>query len=220
MLIRALRLVFLAVVTTLVFGCASTTTIQNAWYDQSYHGGAFRKIVVVGVHQDMITKRVFEDAFVASLQSAGVSALSGYQVLPPDARFGDPAWASAIESSGADGLISVRLLNVDTRTQVSTTLLPAGPAWGPYGPGWGGWGPYWGPYGGPDWGGGFVAVPQVTQYNVATVETNLWDVKTRRVVYAATTNTINPSSVATETPAFASLIIGQLQARGLLAAGK
>ena len=218
--IRALRLLFLAAVTMLVLGCASTTTIQNAWYDQSYHGGTFKRIVVVGVHQDMITRRVFEDAFAASLQAAGVSAQPGYQVLPPDARFGDPAWAAAIEASGADGLISVRLLDVDTRTQVSTTLLPAGPAWGPYGPGWGGWGPYWGPYGGPGWGGGFVAVPQVTQYNVATVETNLWDVQTRRVVYAATTNTINPNSVSTETPAFASLIIGQLQARGLLATGK
>jgi len=173
------------------------------------------------VHQDLSTRRAFEDIFAGKLQAAGVVALPGYQVLPSDVRFGDPAWTTAVESTGADGLISVRVLNVDTRTQVSTTLLPAGPAWGPYGPGWGGWGPYWGgPYWGPDFGGGFVAVPQVTQYNVATVETNLWDIKTRRVVYAATTSTVNPDSITNEAPGFAALIIGQLQARGLLASGK
>jgi hypothetical protein len=61
-----------------------------------------------------------------------------------------------------------------------------------------------------------TAVPMWTQYDVATVETNLWDVKTRRVVWAASTDTFNPASVQKETPGFASIIIGQLAARGLV----
>jgi hypothetical protein len=210
-----LRRLALLAVALAVAACAATTTIQSAWYDQSYHGGAFRKIVVVGIHQEYATTRQFEDIFAAQLREAGVQAVPGYQVLSNYARFGDPAWNAAIEASGADGLISVRLLNIDTRTQVSTMLIPAEPGWGPYGPGWGGWGPY-----GPGWGAPVVAVPQVTQYDVATVETDLWDVKTRRVVYAATTSTINPAAVPQETPGFASLIIGQLKARGLLAVSR
>jgi len=36
----------------------------------------------------------------------------------------------------------------------------------------------------------------------------------------ATTETVNPTSVASETPGFAKLIIGQLASRGLLPPGK
>jgi hypothetical protein len=60
-------------------------------------------------------------------------------------------------------------------------------------------------------------VQQVSQYDLATVETKLFDVPTRNLVWAATTSTFNPRSVAQETPGFADLIIGQLSERGIVA---
>jgi len=60
----------------------------------------------------------------------------------------------------------------------------------------------------------------VTQYDVANVETNLFDAKSKRVVWAGTTQTFNPRTVAQETPGFAKLIIAQLAARGLIAPSK
>ena len=183
--------------------CCASTSIRSAWYDSSYTGGPFRKIVVVGIHGAIADTRVFEDIFVQKLKAAGVDGVPGYQVLPADSTPGDPVWSAAVEATGADGLLSVRLLNVDTRTQVSTVIVPGPMVWGPYG----GW---WGP------GAGMVAMPQVTQYDIASVETNLWSVRTRRVVWAASTDTFNPTSVQQETPGFAGLIIGQLAARGLV----
>jgi len=61
-------------------------------------------------------------------------------------------------------------------------------------------------------------VQEVRQYDIATVETKLFDVKTKQLVWAATTSTFNPRSVARESPAFADLIIGQLASRGIIAA--
>ena len=203
----ALRLSFALAAALLVAACASTS-IRSAWFDASYTGGPFRKILVVGVHGNVADTRVFEDIFAQQLKAAGVDGVSGYQVLPAGAAPGDPVWNAAVEVTRADGLLAVRLLHVDTRTQVNTTIVPGPMVWGPYG----GW---WGP------GPGMVAVPQVTQYQVASVETNLWDVKTRRVVWAASTDTFNPTSVQQETPGFAKLIIGQLVARSLVpGAGK
>jgi hypothetical protein len=49
------------------------------------------------------------------------------------------------------------------------------------------------------------------------VESKLFDVPTKNLVWAATTSTFNPRSVARETPAFADLIIGQLSDRGVIA---
>jgi len=140
---------------------------------------------------------------VQKLKDAGVDAASGYRTLPQDTPPGEAVWNAAVDASGADALLSVRLLRVDTKTQVVTTMAP-----GPMG--WGAWGPWYGP--------GMAAVPEIQQYDVATAETNLWDVKTHRVVWAGTTETFNPSSVAKETPGFADVIIGQLKARGLIAA--
>jgi hypothetical protein len=183
--------------------CASTT-LQSAWYDTSYQGGPFRRILVVGVGSNLTERRVFEDIFAQRLTAAGTAGIPGYRFLPEDARSNEPGWNAGVEQSGADGLLRVRVLGVDTRTQVSTMMVPCPMMYGPY---YGGW-----------WGPPMVAVPAVTQYDVANVETNLFDVKTRRVVWGATTQTLNPTTVAQETPGFADLIITQLAARRLIAA--
>lgn len=198
------RAVLLLIAGLFLAGCASTS-LQSAWYDTSYSGGPFRKILVVGVGATLADRRVFEDSFAQQLNAAGTQGVPGYQFLPDDARRNEPGWNQGVAASGCDGLLLVRVLGVDTKTQVSTTMVP-----GPI---------YFGPYGRP-WGPQMVAVPEVTQYDVANVETNLFDVKTKRVVWAGTTQTFNPTTVAKETPGFAKLIIGQLAARGLIAAPK
>lgn len=188
----------------MVAACASTS-LQSAWYDTSYNGGAFKRILVVGVGSNVANRRVFEDIFSQRLSATGTQGIPGYRFLGDDARTNEPAWNAGVAQSGADGLLLVRLLGVDTKTHVYTTMMP-GPMYGPY------YGPWWGP--------SMVAVPQVTQYDIANVETSLFDVKTKRVVWAATTQTFNPSTVGEETPGFAQLIIGQLAARGLIASAK
>ena len=192
----------IALAALVVAGCASTS-IRSAWFDTSYNGGAMKKILVIGARGPIADQRVFEDIFAQKLQAAGVNGVPGYLVMPVNVPPGDPAWNAAIEASGADGLLAVRLLGVDTRTQVWTTMAPGPMLWGPYG----GW-----------WGPGTYTGPTVTQYEIASVETNLWDIKSRRLIWAATTDTFNPASVAQETPGFAGVILAQLAARGLIAA--
>jgi hypothetical protein len=197
-----LATVALACAALLVAACASTS-LRSAWYDTSYQGGAFKRVLVVGVGTNVADRRVFEDIFAQKLSALGTQGIPGYRFLPDDVRANEPGWNAGVAQSGADGLLLVRLLGVDTRTHVYTTMMP-GPMYGPY------YGPWWGP--------SMVAVPQVTQYDIANVETSLFDVKTKRVIWAGTTQTFNPSTVAEETPGFADLIIGQLVARGLIAA--
>jgi hypothetical protein len=192
-----------AMVAAMLAGCASTT-LRSAWFDTSYAGGPFQRILVVGVGGSISDRRVFEDMFAQKLTAVGVPGIPGYRFLPESARVNEPTWDEGIAKSGADGLLIVRVLRVDQKTRVSTMLMP-GPLYGPYG-GW--WGPTW------------YAVPDVQQYETATVETDLWEVGTKRVVWSGTTETFNPTTVAKETPGFADLIIGQLAARGLLPAAK
>ena len=188
---------------TLTLAACQTTSIKSAWFDPGYTGGPMKKIVVVGVGGNVVNRRVFEDVFAQKLRAAGVEGIPGYTVIQDDARAAEAPFAAAVEKSGAQGALMVRLLGVDTKTQVYTTMVSGGFGWGPYG---GMYGPGWYP------------VTEVNQYDIATVEASLYDVRTRRLVWAATTETVNPTSVERETPGYADLVIGQLAARGAIAA--
>src|SRR5512137_1349005 len=144
----------------LVAGC-QTTSIQSAWYDTNFRGGPMRKIVVVGTVNTISDGRVFEDIFAERLRAAGVEGVAGYTVIADEARMADAPFAAAVANTRADGVMLVRLLAVDTRTEVSTVMVRGGMGWG-----WGvGWGSPFGPT--------MVPVQRVSQYDLATVESRL-----------------------------------------------
>jgi len=191
-----------------LLACASTI-VGSAWFDTSYQGGPFKKIVVVGAGTGATDQRVFEDTFTRQLRSSGVDAVPGYTLLSSEAEQSDAAFTAALDHAGADGVLIVQLLGVDTRTQIATTMVPGSPM---------GWG--WGPAPAPSFGRTSVPMPQVTQQDVARVETRLYEIRARRLIWAASTSTFNPTSVARETPAFAELVIRELRARGLIDSAK
>ena len=131
-------------------GCASTT-LQSTWIDPGFTGGPFKKFFVMGLAaRDVTARRVFEDIVVAKLQAAGVQAVPAWQFIPRRRRGQrNRILDAAVAQSGADALLMTRLLGIDTRTNVSTMMVPGpvvGPGFGPgFGPGWGGPG-WWGPY--------------------------------------------------------------------------
>jgi hypothetical protein len=162
-----------------------------------------RKIVVVGDVGATASNRTLEDAFVERLRAAGVDAIPGHAVAF-DPTTSDATFVAGVASSGAQGILLVRLLGVDTRTSVTTTMVPGGMAWGR------------GQWGTSSW--QRVPVTQAREYELAAVETKLFDVKSHDLVWAATTHTFNPRGVAQEIPAFATLMIGELTQRGIIAA--
>jgi hypothetical protein len=194
-------MLLLALACAHVAGCVSTT-LQDAWSDPSYTRGAFKKWLVVGVGagDDVAARRTFEDVMVARLKARGVDALPSYLYLP-EGRATEAQLDSAVTVSGADGMMLVHLRRVQTRTQVSTAMVP-GPAY----PGFGWYGVY----------GGWYAVPQVTQYDVATVETTVYEVYGKRLIWSGVTQTFDPRSVAQEAPQFSDVVLGALAQRGIV----
>ncbi len=190
----------------LLAGCASTT-LQSQWRDPGYTGGPFRKVFVIGLSaRDVTARRIFEDVMVAKLMAVGVQAVPEWQHLPSDGPLPEGAVSAAVDGTGADAVLIARLVGIDTRISVSPVAVP--------GPGFGWYGPYAG------WYSGWYAAPQVTQYDVVIVETSVFDTKTKRLVWSATSQTVDPASVQKEAPAFADTIIGALQKAGLLPAPK
>ncbi|MGZ5710420.1 MAG: hypothetical protein ACXWIJ_14740 [Burkholderiales bacterium] len=191
------RFASLAVVAMLVAGCASTN-IVDSWSDPSYQGGPFNRIMVLGVTKNTVARRTFEDIFASKLRATGIQAVPAYQYLPQDGPVDEPELNAAVRASGADGLLMVRLLRVDRQTRVTTNYAPM------TFPGYYGFYTAW------------VAYPDVYQYDIATAEVNLFDVRTNKLVWGGTTETFNPSSVGRESAGFADVVIDALAKRGLV----
>jgi hypothetical protein len=199
------RRLFLAFAALALAACATSTTLRDSWFDPAYTGGAFKRIVVLGVALDEAQRRTFEDIAVARLVAAGVDAVPSYRYLPEGGRVPESRLDEAVRASGADALWMSRVRQIDRRTDVIQRMQPGPTVWGP---GW--YGMYT----------GWFPVTEVRQFDIATVETTLFDARTRSVVWAGVSETFEPRSVAREAPAFADLIIRALRERGLLPAAK
>jgi hypothetical protein len=194
-----IRHVAIIVLACLVASCASTT-LQSTWRDPAYQGGAFKRIFVLTLStRDVTARRVLEDVVVAKLTAGGVEAVPAWQFLANDGPADESALTAAVTASRADALLMVRLLGVDTQLTVWPPPMGPGPRFGWYG-----------------FYSGWYAYPQVTQTQTAVVETTLFDVRSQRIVWSATSETLNPSSVQRDAPGFADVILASLRKDGLL----
>src|SRR5512137_256989 len=190
---------------TLVLAGCQTTALQSAWFDPSFTGGPMHRIVIVAVGVSPPNARLAEDVFTQRLRALGVHGAPGWAVVPEAARGAPEPFMEAVRASGAEGLLVIRVLGVDTRTNVSTMMVTTtAPMWG------------WGST--RVWATTTVPVTQVSQYSLWVVETSLYEVGTERLVWSGVTQTLNPSDFQRDVGGFADVIIGQLVARRLLGA--
>lgn len=195
---------FIAAAVLMLGGCASTT-LRDAWSDPDFRGGPFRQVLVLGVSSDIVERRIFEDILAARIRSTGAQAMQGYRFLPDSARADEPTLDRAVRESGADALVMSRIRSIDRRTSVSTVMVPSPMYRG--GLGWYGWYSGWYP------------VADVRRYDIAVVETSVFDTATRRLVWSGVTETFQPTSIADDAPGLADVIARALSARALLPAG-
>jgi hypothetical protein len=193
---RLLRWLALVAGALTLAGCASTT-LQSTWRDPAFTGAPFKRVFVVALSaRDGTARRVLEDVLVGKLKAGGVDAVPGWQFLS-DAPMDEAAFAAAVAKTGADSMLMVRLLGVETQTTV----------WPPMGPRVGWYGVY----------SGWYAYPDVTQSQIAVIETTVFDTKTRRAVWSGTSETLNPTSVQKDAPTFADVILAALRKDAVLA---
>jgi hypothetical protein len=190
----------------LVAGCATTNPNQSStWRDPAYAGPGFRKVFVVGLSsRDLTDQRGFEDLLVATLQRAGVTAVPGWQYVPTDREPDQAVMRAAVARSGADAVLLARLSGFATESDVVAVGAPV-VAGGVYG------GMYGGMY------GGWYQPTVVASYQVATIYTTLFDVRTASPVWTFNAPTYNPTTLAQDAPRYANDVVGQLAANGLLA---
>ena len=200
---------FAALLATLLLAACASTSLQGVWRDPGYTGPPFRKLLVVGITRDGPVRRTFEDILSSQFRARGVAAVSGYTLLP-DGQADEPALSQAVKKSGADGVITTRVVAIDTRTGVSpgyvtyfgAPVYPYGYAPAPM-PGATLYGYYantWTVY----------QPPTSYTYEEATLESNLFEAGSGRLVWAGTTVTFETRATAKSSADLAQIVIEAL----------
>jgi tellurite resistance protein len=182
-----------------VLAACASTTVTDSWYDESYKGGMFKRVMVLAVTPNIVSRRTFEDIFTAKLRATGIEAVPSYQYLPGAGPAPEPALDAAVAQANADGLLMTHLLRVDRQVVVTPP---------PFRPGFYGYYSAW------------TAYPEISTYDIAVAEVNLFDVRTKRLVWGGTTETFNPQSASKDSGGFADAVIAALAKRGLIPAPK
>jgi hypothetical protein len=176
-------------------GCASIS-VSNQWKDPNWADPPAANVLVVGITKSETLRRIFEDRFVQQLQSAGLTASASYAQIPAGAASNDQLGA-LIQSTGAQAVLTTRVERVERKVNVT----PTGPTYG----GFYGW-----------YGAAWASTPMVTQYDVITLETSVWDVRSGTLIWTATTQNVASNDIPKTTAQLAQTLIPKLKADGIL----
>jgi hypothetical protein len=193
---KPLRTIAALLVLTLA-ACASTS-VKDQWKDPAWHGPPAANVVVVGIARSDTTRRIFEDTFAAELGKVGVRAEQSYTQIAPG-EGGGVKLSDFVQSSNADAVLTTRVQRVEQKVDVSPGYAPIG---------------YRGFYG---WyGTAWAATPTVSQYEVVTLETTVWDPKTEKLIWAATTQRVASQDIPKVTTQLAQTLIPRMKSDGII----
>jgi hypothetical protein len=187
-------------------GCASVR-LADSWKAPAFAGPAPRNVLVVAVAANAANRQIAEDSLAAGLRAAGVQAAASYTLTPAGGMVVRDQVKEAVGKAGADGVLVTRVLRAEKRTQVVSgsggTMPPY--AGGFYGSGLYGW-----------YGANTGMPPAVFESDVLVLETTLWEVKSEKVIWGATSEVFDPGAVPKASADLSKALVAKMRSDGVL----
>jgi hypothetical protein len=157
-----------------LFTSCATTTLTDTWKDKTYQGKA-QNIVVMMVARTEHLRELFEGRFVGELRARGNKATQSHKIAPYEELKDKELVKSKIKSTDADTILISRLVDSKTIDAYQPGHVEAVPIAYSY------WGTYY----------EIVSVDYgyTGDMAVSYVETNLYDVKTEKLIWTARSKT-------------------------------
>lgn len=180
----------------LAAGCAvNRTQIESSWIDPTFAEPGFERVAVLALFDTEAESRSFEDEAAQRLESLGVEAVVGRDILDPDVEHARDDLERALVGAGADAVLIFRLVAVDERRVYRrptpyVRAMPPGVVWGD--PFYWYYFPHWNYYW--HWRSSWAVTRSPgywAEYTYVTVESSLYDGESGRLVWTAKTETID-----------------------------
>jgi hypothetical protein len=202
------RILLIAVLMFASVATDASTKLAASWKNPNYSGQQFKKILVVGMSNNLTTRSDFEVALAAKITRPGIVGVAGTDILlRPTAGPLDLTYLrEQIAAYKIDAVIVSRLVKVETKT----TYFPGQPYFLPY------YGTFYGYY------GTVYPVVYSPDYLVkekrVRVETNVYSVKPPdgELIWTGTSDTFNPGSAHKVINALVKLVINELEKQAIL----
>jgi hypothetical protein len=123
-------LLFFFLLAVLATGSGKSVKMITSWFNSNYEGQTFRKILVIGVAQDLEVRADFEDAMAAEIARPGIETIPGNHILlrpDPKVKLDLAYLRGQIRDNHIDAVVVSRLLKVDKKVTVvpsSTYVAP------------------------------------------------------------------------------------------------
>ena len=191
--------------------CVSSTMVTGTWekpdLEQSYDN-----IIVAAMVPTVSTRSSIEMKVVKHLEEEDVEASQSIDVLPPRYIDDDDTKQeimNSIRNNGADGILTVSLIDKETETRYVRGTTP----YTPY-PHYGFYGSFWGYYN--YWYPRFYDQGYYTEEKIYYIETNLYDADSENLIWSAQSKTYDPVDLENFSEDFAEAIVEQLNEAGII----
>ena len=198
----------------LMVACASSTKVTGSWTRLDHEPASYKKVVVLGIAQNSVNRRIFEDQVETRLVEQGYPVMAALDMLPPNAAIG-----TITKEIVRDIFISAKIDAVFTMSMMHKEDTRR------YVPGHGAasfYTPYY--YNVPfyDYYGGFNSYYYSPGYYTGSVqvflEANLFDFESGELIWSAQTKTTDLSSIDKMAVQFADVIVADFIRQEVLVA--
>ena len=95
---------------------AFTHRLEDVWNDTAHQPTPFKRLLIIGITDDIDTRKQFENKFVSHLRGFGVDGVTSYSLVYDLTVVEDETEiVQAIEERNIDGAISVRVVPIDEK---------------------------------------------------------------------------------------------------------
>jgi hypothetical protein len=157
----------------LAAACASTQ-VTKTWTSPGFDKKSVKKILVLGISQNDLIRRIYEDTFAVELEKLGYKAISGYLWVADALHLDKDAVIARMKTEGVTNVIVTRIVSSKEVATYTGPTVAVGVGYGGYSgfgpPYYGSWSMYYST--------SYAAVmdPAYTTINeVVTLETNFYD---------------------------------------------
>ena len=197
---------FSIVLALLGISACSSTKLVSRWHDTGYSGPKFKNVLVIGIMKNDIRRRYFEDELVKILRNNGGQAVTSYTLIPDLASIDDKTkMTTIVEQIGVDSVVITSLQSIDQQQRTVPAQVDYIPTMGRG---------YYGYYR-----SSYHAVYQpayTTTDTIVRLETRVYAVATKAMIWAGTTESLNPGSADSVIKETADVIRKDMQEHGLI----
>jgi hypothetical protein len=206
---RKMRLAGLFLVASMLCSCASLSLVDT-WRNPAVQAARLHKVLVVSIATKEASRGVYEDVLATELGQHGVAAVAAHTVIPGGVNTDRTVLDQAVKKVAADSVLTVQTIKVERQTTIDPGYVDTYPG-------------HWYPEAFPTWDlyGYYGSMASygptyVSTYDIATIQVNLFDTTTGKLIWAATMKTSEPEKVISVAKDLARIVIEKLGKEGLI----